>query len=339
MKKEIIVKIKDVVTLKTHPDLFNFSIKINLKAPMIKIKSLFCIFAVFALFSCNRYPAPIIDNSDIIYKKADLSKYFTKYSDPIRNDSKEKYIIVTSGDSLYKIAKRYNSSTKDIINRNDLSPPFILPIGKKIYIPMPNFHIVKKGESLYSISRNYDININKIASTNKLSRPYSIKPGQKLAINANMSISRRNNHTRVNKARKRKYPVSHSRSVARAGFSWPIKGNVISGFGPKNKGLYNDGINIKASQGATVRASQGGTVAYVGNELKGYGNLIIIKHSNKMITAYGHLSKTTVKRGEKVTKQQAIAHVGSTGNVNSSQLYFGLRRGRDAINPQHYLKN
>jgi murein DD-endopeptidase MepM/ murein hydrolase activator NlpD len=79
-------------------------------------------------------------------------------------------------------------------------------------------------------------------------------------------------------------------------------------------------------------------VAYVGNELKGYGNLLIIKHSGGWITAYAHLSKTAVKRGQKVNKLDTIAEVGSTGNVSSPQLYFGLRKGRDAVNPENYLR-
>ncbi len=79
-------------------------------------------------------------------------------------------------------------------------------------------------------------------------------------------------------------------------------------------------------------------MAYVGNELKGYGNLVIVKHSSGWITAYGHLSKTGVARGQKVSKGQSIAKVGSTGNVDSPQLYFGLRRGREAVNPESYIK-
>ena len=120
-------------------------------------------------------------------------------------------------------------------------------------------------------------------------------------------------------------------------FSWPIKGAIISKFGPKKGGLYNDGLNIKAKEGTPVKASEDGLVAYVGNELKGYGNLIILKHSDGWITAYAHLSQTTVKRGEKIKKGKTIGAVGATGNVDSPQLYFGLRKGRDAVNPENYL--
>lgn len=303
---------------------------------IVKIKSLFCILLAFVLFSCKRYPAPIIDNSDIVYKKSSTAKY-THYINKNHESLNEKYVKIESGDNLYKIAKNNNVSIKDLIDRNRLEPPFILPIGKKIYIPVPNTHTVKNGESLYSISRLYDINISELASSNNLSQPYTIHPGQKLAINSSISVRKQINRSNQGYAKKQT-PIVHTRSVAKAGFSWPIKGKVIAAFGPQDKGLYNDGINIEASKGTEVKSSQSGVVAYVGNELKGYGNLIIIKHPNKMITAYGHLGDTKVKRGQKIDKQQVIAYVGDTGNVDSPQLYFGLRRGRDAINPQHYLR-
>ena len=121
-------------------------------------------------------------------------------------------------------------------------------------------------------------------------------------------------------------------------FIFPVKGVVISKFGPKAGGLYNDGINIKAKSGENVRATEDGAVAYVGSELRGYGNLIIIKHSGGWISAYGHLDKTKVKRGSKVKKNESIATVGSTGNVHSPQLYFGLRKGREALNPENYIR-
>ena len=102
-------------------------------------------------------------------------------------------------------------------------------------------------------------------------------------------------------------------------------------------GLYNDGINIKASEGQAVGASEDGIVAYVGNELKGYGNLVIIKHSGGWISAYAHLKNSLVARGQKINKGQKIGNVGNSGKVKFPQLYFGLRRGRDAVNPESYL--
>jgi hypothetical protein len=118
-----------------------------------------------------------------------------------------------------------------------------------------------------------------------------------------------------------------------------VKGTIISKFGPKSAGLFNDGINIKAQQGQAVVASEDGIIAYVGDELKGYGNLVIIKHAGGWISAYAHLKNYGVELGQKIEKGQKIGIIGNTGKVKSPQLYFGLRKGRDAVNPENYLKS
>jgi murein DD-endopeptidase MepM/ murein hydrolase activator NlpD len=112
---------------------------------------------------------------------------------------------------------------------------------------------------------------------------------------------------------------------------------VISGFGVIGKGRKNDGINISAARGTTVKAADKGTVAYAGNELKGFGNLILIKHSDGWITAYAHNEKLLVKKGQTVLKGEKIATVGSTGGVNAPQLHFEVRAGKKAVNPKQYL--
>ncbi|MFT6077470.1 MAG: murein DD-endopeptidase MepM/ murein hydrolase activator NlpD [Rickettsiales bacterium] len=139
------------------------------------------------------------------------------------------------------------------------------------------------------------------------------------------------------KTKRAKYPKAIKVVNKNNRFSWPIRGTIISKFGPKAGGLYNDGINIKAQSGSNIKSTEDGVVAYVGDELRGYGNLIIVKHAGGWISAYGHLSSTKVKRGQNVQKGQIIAKAGSTGNVKSSQLYFGLRKGREAVNPQKHL--
>jgi murein DD-endopeptidase MepM/ murein hydrolase activator NlpD len=86
-----------------------------------------------------------------------------------------------------------------------------------------------------------------------------------------------------------------------------------------------------------VEAADGGVVAYTGNELRGYGNLILVKHTNGWISAYAHCDQILVKRGDKVARGQTIAHVGSTGNVSEPQLHFELRRGNHAVDPREFL--
>ncbi len=123
---------------------------------------------------------------------------------------------------------------------------------------------------------------------------------------------------------------------SRQGFIWPVKGQVISSYGPKTGGLYNDGINIAAPRGTPVKAASLGTVAYVG-EMRSYGNLVLIRHNNGMITAYAHMNTVTVKSGMKVSQGQVIGAVGSTGTVMNAQLHFEVRRGKNTLDPKQYL--
>jgi murein DD-endopeptidase MepM/ murein hydrolase activator NlpD len=120
-------------------------------------------------------------------------------------------------------------------------------------------------------------------------------------------------------------------------FLWPVKGKIISNFGPKKGGLNNDGINIAAPAGTDVIAADNGVVAYAGNELRGFGNLLLIRHADGWVTAYAHNEKLLVKRGEKVKRGQTIAQIGSTGNVSAPQLHFEIRKGTDPVDPLKYL--
>jgi murein DD-endopeptidase MepM/ murein hydrolase activator NlpD len=111
----------------------------------------------------------------------------------------------------------------------------------------------------------------------------------------------------------------------------------VGKYGPTPGGTQNDGINIKAAEGTPVLAADAGTVAYAGNELRGYGNLVLIKHADGWMTAYAHNSKLLVTRGQKVQRGQVIAHVGTSGAVSEPQLHFEVRRGSRALDPMDYL--
>jgi murein DD-endopeptidase MepM/ murein hydrolase activator NlpD len=120
-------------------------------------------------------------------------------------------------------------------------------------------------------------------------------------------------------------------------FIWPVDGKVISKFGPAKDNLRNDGINIAAPVGAPVKASAAGTVAYAGNELRGFGNMVLLRHEDGWVTAYAHNSSLLVQKGDRVSQGQTIARVGSTGNVESPQLHFELRQGTKAVDPMKLL--
>ena len=122
-----------------------------------------------------------------------------------------------------------------------------------------------------------------------------------------------------------------------ATFVWPLQGQVLSAFGSNRSGERNDGINIAATRGAPIHAAAGGTVTYVGDEIKAYGNLILIRHDNGYVTAYAHADSVTVERGERVSRGQLIAYAGATGDVDRPQLHFELRAGTKPVDPKAYL--
>ncbi len=121
-------------------------------------------------------------------------------------------------------------------------------------------------------------------------------------------------------------------------FLWPVKGQVISEYGGKPDGSQNDGVNVAAPKGTAVIAADNGVVAYVGNELRSYGNLLLIRHADGLVTAYAHLDTTLVQRGAKIRRGQKIGTVGTSGKVATPQIHFEVRRGSQAVDPGDYLE-
>ena len=134
----------------------------------------------------------------------------------------------------------------------------------------------------------------------------------------------------------KKLPTIGARSSSK--FSWPVRGKILSNYGAKSNGLFNDGINISATRGTAVKAAENGVVAYAGNEVKGMGNLIIIQHDGGWMTVYAHMDSMVVRRGVRVNVGQKIGTVGKTGKVDTPQLHFEIRKGTKAYDPSVYLK-
>ena len=120
-------------------------------------------------------------------------------------------------------------------------------------------------------------------------------------------------------------------------FDWPVRGKIVSDFGSVASGERNNGINIAAALGTPIHAAADGVVSYTGNELKGYGNLVLIRHSGDYVTAYAHAESILVARGDKVVKGQVIGYAGATGDVDAPQLHFEIRHGTAPINPRPLL--
>jgi murein DD-endopeptidase MepM/ murein hydrolase activator NlpD len=241
------------------------------------------------------------------------------------------------------------------------------PVGapKAAFVPKGGVHVVAPGETLNSISRLYGKPVMVLASANNISPNALLKIGERIIIPGVRPVPMRAQATPraepppppvVSKPKVATAESPHSARVVTpappaqespvkaaepAGgmpsFRWPVRGRVIAGFGPKPNGLQNDGIDVSVPEGTPVKAAEDGVVAYAGNELKGYGNLVLVRHSNGYVTAYAHASEILVKRGDQVKRGQVIARSGQTGNVSSPQLHFEIRKGANPVDPTQYL--
>jgi murein DD-endopeptidase MepM/ murein hydrolase activator NlpD len=235
-----------------------------------------------------------------------------------------------------------------------------------------NVHVVAPGETLMSISRHYHKPLARIAAVNHIPPSTHVKVGERIVIPGHVAPALRQPAvaaapapviaapkapapTRTAQATPPPAPApaaetTSSARLASAGpqateaaasggpsFRWPLRGRVIAGFGPKPNGQQNDGVDLAVPEGTAVHAAEDGVVAYAGSELKGYGNLILIRHANGFVTAYAHASEIMVKRNDTVRRGQVIAKSGQTGTVTSPQLHFEIRKGSSPVDPSQYL--
>ncbi len=282
-------------------------------------------------------------------------------------------VNIYSGDTVYGIARRCNVSVRELIEANNLQAPYMLQAGTALRMPGGGGeYVVQRGDQLLLVARKLGVDFQTLARINSKAPPYTIYVGERLRLPGAFPNRGNGGETAVAMAPPSPRPTQQSAPVKSApvpnrqetppagsshagfqpvqpipppppamagkGFIWPVRGDVIMEFGPIAKGQNSDGINIAAPRGTPVKASENGVVAYAGNELKGFGNLILIKHADNWMTAYAHADQLTVKKGQVVKKGQQIATVGSTGGVSVPQLHFEVRRGTEAVNPMDYLK-
>ena len=259
-------------------------------------------------------------------------------------------VRVHKGDTLYGIARKHNVPVRALIEKNNLSPPYTLRIGQRLTIPKTEYYRVHKGDTLYSIAKRHHMTVSSLARINKISAPYTLSIGQRLQVtdwggqivaqtkssdikkSASKSIVKNDKEPNVVV---KKITVPSSAKTKR--FDKPASGKIVLGFGTVN-GIHNDGINIAGKLGDPIKAADAGQVVYAGNELKGYGNLLLIKHSGGWITAYAHNEKLLVKKGATVSRGQKIATMGQTGSAKSPQVHFEIRYRTKVVNPTEYLK-
>ncbi len=283
-----------------------------------------------------------------------------------RDNPSARAIPVQRGDSLYAISQRHSVNMRALIETNRLEPPYALDVGQVVYLPPPNIHVVQQGETLYSVSRRYNVDTRSLALLNGLSRPWTVWPGDELLLPplardqarrtavapvpaAPISAAPGGVAARPAPEAPAAAPLAQGQGLAAANrravnpesgnfrFLWPVQGPVLRGYGVGPDNQRNDGVNISVSRGMDVRSAAAGEVVYSGSELSGFGNLLLIRHTDGWVSAYAHLELPLVREGDRVGQGAVIARAGQTGSVDRPQVHFELRRGRDPVDPTAHM--
>jgi murein DD-endopeptidase MepM/ murein hydrolase activator NlpD len=231
-------------------------------------------------------------------------------------------------------------------------------------------HVVNSGETLASIARLNHLTVGELAKANNIDSSAKLKLGTRLNVPVKVAVAgpagpqaavapavaaapaagtkvmtpappQSARYAQANPAAEEvaaDVPVKPGEATgALPTFRWPARGKVITSYGAKTNGKSNDGINLAVPEGTPIKAAEDGVVAYSGNELKGYGNLVLVRHSNGYVTAYAHASELLVKRGDTIKRGQVIAKSGQSGEVGSPQLHFEIRKGSTPVDPLQFL--
>lgn len=247
---------------------------------------------------------------------------------------------IARGDSLYRLSRRYNVKIAELKRYNGISNPRALKPGMVLKVPGPG-----GADGTLSVPSS----TSRVAARKVRTRPIAGSPtilngaGSDTKPAQETQVAAVNPTTTTDAARRSGQSMTVRPSSTRnsiAGTSklrWPVRGRIVSGFGKRNDGTHNDGINVAVPLGTNIHAAESGMVAYAGNELKGYGNLVLIRHDNGWVTAYAHADKLLVKRGDRIRRGDVIAKAGKTGDVAQPQLHFEVRQGQKPVNPIPFM--
>jgi len=268
--------------------------------------------------------------------------------------------VVAPRETLISIAKLYSKPRGEIALANGIAPTAALRVGQRLTIPGIGQEKIKTAAVMppattaaaKSATPPVPPQARPVAQAKPQAQPAPAPSapapavGQKPPVQPKSAAPQKTAEAKSEKARIA-VPANDTAAEAKDGqpsstgavptFRWPVRGRVIAGFGPKPSGQQNDGINLAVPEGTSAKAAEDGVVAYSGNELKGYGNLVLVRHSNGYVTAYAHASELKVKRGDAVKRGQIIALAGQTGTVSSPQLHFEIRKGSTPVDPTQFL--
>lgn len=245
--------------------------------------------------------------------------------------------VVQRGDTLLVVARRLKVDFQTLARINGKTAPYTIYLGEKLKLPgaYPAPAVPSGGSEGLVIASPNAAAAGRPPPKNQAPADPAPASAPAPAADAPPSPPPSSRHPAFQPQQTLPLPPP---PLAGRGFVWPVRGDVVTEFGPIAKGQNNDGINIAAPRGTPIKAAENGVVAYVGNELKGFGNLVLVKHADGWMSAYAHADQVMVRKGEQVKRGQAIATVGSTGGVTSPQLHFELRHGTEAVNPAEHLR-
>jgi murein DD-endopeptidase MepM/ murein hydrolase activator NlpD len=233
--------------------------------------------------------------------------------------------FVNRGDTLLSIARRNHLPVAELAKANNLATSAKLKLGSRLTVP--------GGKIAAAVPATPVAAAQPIAAL-----PAAAPPARQVAASIQQPSARLAQATPTAEEKEADAPVKASEATgALPTFRWPVRGKVITSYGAKTNGKSNDGINLAVPEGTPVKAAEDGVVAYAGNELKGYGNLVLVRHSNGYVTAYAHASELMVKRGDNIKRGQVIAKSGQSGEVGSPQLHFEIRKGSSPVDPLQFL--
>ncbi|WP_028136245.1 peptidoglycan DD-metalloendopeptidase family protein [Bradyrhizobium japonicum] len=240
--------------------------------------------------------------------------------------------FVNRGDTLASIARKNHISSAELARANGLDPSAKLKLGTKLTVPGA------KTAALAAPVAAAPVTAAPVAGT---LQPVAAAPApatKMAAAGAPVQSARLAQATTNVEEKPAETPAKAAETTsALPTFRWPVRGKVVTSYGAKTNGKSNDGINVAVPEGTPVKAAEDGVVAYSGNELKGYGNLVLVRHSNGYVTAYAHASELLVKRGDTIKRGQVIAKSGQSGEVASPQLHFEIRKGSSPVDPLQFL--
>lgn len=240
--------------------------------------------------------------------------------------------FVNHGDTLASIARKNHISAAELARANGLDPSAKVKLGARLAVPGAKTAAVAAPLAAAPVGA---------APVGGTLQPVAAAPApatKMAAVAAPVQSARLAQATANVEDKAADTPAKAAETTsALPTFRWPVRGKVVTSYGAKTNGKSNDGINLAVPEGTPVKAAEDGVVAYSGNELKGYGNLVLVRHSNGYVTAYAHASELMVKRGDTIKRGQVIAKSGQSGEVASPQLHFEIRKGSSPVDPLQFL--